>query len=507
MKKKTLVLYGIILLKFILQYTLISPEYDLQRDEYLHLDQGNHLAWGFISVPPVTSWISYMIHLLGGGVFWVHFFPALFGAFTIFLVWKMIEEMGGSLFAQVLGSLAVLLSAILRINILFQPNSLDVFFWTLLYYTLIRYINTNDTRWLFATALATGFGFLSKYNILFLLVGLVPAFLLTDQRSIFKKKELYIAVAITLIIVLPNLVWQYRHHFPTWHQLNELSQTQLVHVKRSDFIKEQFLFFLSSFFIIIAAFVAFFVYPPFKKYRLFFWSYVFTISLFLFFKAKSYYAIGLYPALIAFGSVYLEKKFATRTFLRAISIAVVVLLSIPFILIAFPFQGPAAVKKNGQRYKSLGLLRWEDGKDHDLPQDFADMIGWSGLAKKVDSVYELLPDKEHTVVLCDNYGQAGAINYYSKFKKINAVSFHADYINWIPLHKEITNVIVVKDADDDDSTRAEERPLFDTVFLAGRNNNRYSREFGTRIFLLQGAKTNINKRLAAEKEERTNRYQ
>jgi len=507
MKKKTLFLSGIILLKFILQYTLISREYDLQRDEYLHLDQGNHLAWGFISVPPVTSWISYIIHLLGGGVFWVHFFPALFGAFTIFLVWKMIEEMGGSLFAQVLGSLAVLLSAILRINILFQPNSLDVFFWTLLYYTLIRYINTNDTRWLFATALATGFGFLSKYNILFLLVGLVPAFLLTDQRSIFKKKELYIAVAITLIIVLPNLVWQYRHHFPTWHQLNELSQTQLVHVKRSDFIKEQFLFFLSSFFIIIAAFVAFFVYPPFKKYRLFFWSYVFTISLFLFFKAKSYYAIGLYPALIAFGSVYLEKKFATRTFLRAISIAVVVLLSIPFILIAFPFQGPAAVKKNGHRYKSLGLLRWEDGKDHDLPQDFADMIGWSGLAKKVDSVYELIPDKEHTVVLCDNYGQAGAINYYSKFKKINAVSFHADYINWIPLHKEITNVIVVKDADDDDSTRAEERPLFDTVFLAGRNNNLYSREFGTRIFLLQGAKTNINKRLAAEKEERTNRYQ
>jgi len=185
----------------------------------------------------------------------------------------------------------------------------------------------------------------------------------------------------------------------------------------------------------------------------------------------------------------------------------VVLLSIPFILIAFPFQGPEAVKKNGQRYKSLGLLRWEDGKDHDLPQDFADMLGWSGLAKKVDSVYELLPDKEHTVVLCDNYGQAGAINYYSKFKKINAVSFHADYINWIPLHKEITNVIVVKDADDDDSTRAEEKPLFDTVFLAGRNNNRYSREFGTRIFLLQGAKTNINKRLAAEKEERTNRYQ
>src|SRR5215218_3422707 len=119
MKKKTLVLYGIILLKFILQYTLISPEYDLQRDEYLHLDQGRHLAWGFISVPPVTSWISYIIRLLGNGTFWVKFFPAFFGAMTIVVVWKTIEELRGGLFALVLGSLAILVSVLLRINILY----------------------------------------------------------------------------------------------------------------------------------------------------------------------------------------------------------------------------------------------------------------------------------------------------------------------------------------------------------------------------------------------------
>jgi hypothetical protein len=70
MKKNTLILIGFIALKLVLQYILISPAYDLQRDEYLHLEQANHLAWGFQSVPPFTSWISYLILLLGNSVFW-----------------------------------------------------------------------------------------------------------------------------------------------------------------------------------------------------------------------------------------------------------------------------------------------------------------------------------------------------------------------------------------------------------------------------------------------------
>ena len=206
MKRKTLILSGFIIAKFVLQYVLISPEYDLQRDEYLHLDQANHLAWGYISVPPVTSWIASIIKLLGNGFFWVKFFPALFGALTIVIVWKIIEELKGKLFALLLGSLAVLVSVILRINILFQPNSLDIFFWTLLYYTIIKYISTANSNWLFAMALVAGFGILSKYNIIFLLAGLLPALLLTEHRKVFLNKFFYISIAIVFIIILPNII-------------------------------------------------------------------------------------------------------------------------------------------------------------------------------------------------------------------------------------------------------------------------------------------------------------
>ena len=168
MTKNTVILIGFILLKFLLQYILISSDYDLQRDEYLHIDQGQHLAWGFQSVPPFTSWISYLIHLLGNPVFWVKFFPALFGAMTIFIVWKAIEELNGNLFALILGSTCVLFSALLRINILYQPNSFDILSWTVLYFVLLKYIKTDNLKWLYIGAVVFAIGFLNKYNIVFL---------------------------------------------------------------------------------------------------------------------------------------------------------------------------------------------------------------------------------------------------------------------------------------------------------------------------------------------------
>lgn len=104
-------------------------------------------------------------------------------------------------------------------------------------------------------------------------------------------------------------------------------------------------------------------------------------------------------------------------------------------------------------------------------------------------------------MLCDNYGQAGAINYYSKFKNINAVSFNADYRNWIPLDKEIKNLILIKEAEDDDSTITKTKPLFNSVTLIGENDNPNSREMGTKIFLLEGAKNDINKIILKKLEE------
>jgi len=505
MTRNTIILIGFILLKFLLQYHLISSDYDLQRDEYLHLDQGQHLAWGFQSVPPFTSWISYLIHLLGNTVFWIKFFPALFGALTILIVWKAIEALNGTLFALILGATCILFSALLRLNTLYQPNSFDVLSWTAFYFIVLKYFKTENTKWLFIGAFVFAFGFLNKYNIVFLFIGLLPSVLLSEHRKIFAKKELYLSLLLGLILILPNLIWQFKNNFPVVQHLKELSNTQLVNVNRLDFLKSQIFFFVGSLFVIISALYALIFFKPFKNYKAFFGAIFFTLIVFLYFKAKDYYAIGLYPIYIAFGSVFIADKIKQgwKRYLQPVFIVIPILFFIPMYNIFFPNKSPEYIINHRQTYKKLDLLRWEDGKDHELPQDFADMLGWKELALKVDSIYLKLPNKEKTLILCDNYGQAGAINYYSQ-QKAQAVSFNADYIDWFDLTKNYKNLIRIKLSNETDAELKETSPFFETSLIAGSITNKYSREFGTSILIFIGSKIDINKKIKEEIDEKKN---
>lgn len=504
MTRKTIILLGFILLKFLLQYFLLNPDYELQRDEYLHLDQAHHLAWGFQSVPPFTSWVSYLILQLGNSIFWVKFFPALFGALTILVVWKAIEELNGNLYALILGATCVLFSVLLRLNSLFQPTSFDVLSWTTFYFVLLNYFKTENSKWLFIGAIVFALGFLNKYNIIFLGLGLLPALLLTEQRKVFTKKELYFSILLGLIIILPNLIWQYQNHFPVIHHLSELASSQLVNVNRLDFLKSQIFFFIGSLFVIIAAFYALFFYKPFKCYKAFALLPIFTLIVFIYFRAKDYYAIGLYPIYISFGSVFLADKLQQgwKKYLQPLFIAIPIVFVILLFNLVFSYKSPEYIITNNQTYQKLGLLHWEDGKDHELPQDYADMLGWKELAFKVDSIYLNLPSKQKTLVLCDNYGQAGAINYYSQ-QNIQAVTFNADYINWFDLKKKYENIIRVK-SDDIATELQETSPLFQNSKLATTITNKYAREFGTTIFVFNGAKIDIRERLKAEIDKEKN---
>jgi hypothetical protein len=498
--QKYYILFGFIILKFVLEYALVHPAYDLQRDEFLHLDQANHLAWGYTSIPPFTSWISWIIKAFGNSVFWVKLFPALFGALTTILVWKIVEILKGGVFALVLASIALTFSAVTRLNTLFQPNSFDVLSWMLMYFLLLKYISTGTARWLWLLGAGFAVGFLNKYNIVFLLFGTLPALMLTGQHRLLLKREFYVAILIAVLMIMPNLYWQYRHDFPVFRHMEELKRTQLVHVERTGFLKEQLLYFIGSIYVLIGGLLAALLYKPFRQYRFVFFSFVFTIALFLYFRAKGYYAIGLYPVLLAFGAVYLEQ--VTRknwpVYLRPLLLVVPLLMFIPMVKLAFPIYTPSEFEQIAM--KTGRTHRWEDGKERMLEQDYADMLGWRELGRKVDSVYASIPDKRGLIVFCDNYGQAGAINFYKKNKEYQAMSFNADYINWYE-SRPVATIIRIKEYHDDPTRLQNEHRLFKQVLLADQIENKYAREYKTEIYILKQPTTDIQKFLDDERAE------
>src|SRR6266446_8340171 len=81
-------------------------------------------------------------------------------------------------------------------------------------YVLIRIIKTtNQKLWIWFGLLA-GIGLENKHSMLIWGTAITAGLLLTRQRQWFRTPWIWIAGLLAFLIFLPNLVWNYQHHFP-----------------------------------------------------------------------------------------------------------------------------------------------------------------------------------------------------------------------------------------------------------------------------------------------------
>ena len=480
------ILLLLIIIKLILQVVVVNPVYELHRDEFLYLNQADHLAFGYICVPPFTAFISKIIYLLGGSIFWIRFFPALFGALTIIFTWLIVESAGGSLFSRIVAGSALVFSILARMNILYQPNSFDILTWTIIFYFLIKFIQSDKTKWLWYLSLIIAVGFYNKYNLIFLIAGLAIGLLLTYQRKIIINPTFWKALIVALILLSPNIIWQIQNHFPVFQHMKVLKHNQLDNNTSIGFLRSQLMFFFGSLPLIAGASIALFTYKSFRNYRFIGITFVAVIALFAYMKAKDYYAIGIYPVMIAFGSVYIDSILTKKW--KPVVLSLLILFNLTIFLltlkVVYPIYTPSEIRQNAKAFERFGLLRWEDGKNHNLPQDFADMIGWREMADKSLAAYKMIPsdERENTLIICYNYGQAGALNYFNRKKMPEAYAYNTDYIYWLPRLKKIQNILLVGKNPGQRITGQ-----FKDCKLMGIVENPYARESGTEIYLLTGA--------------------
>lgn len=476
------------IIKFILPLVLQSHAYELHRDEYLYYQQGQHLALGFLENPPLLAVLAGISSLLGGAEAWIRFWPCLFGAATLVLTCLIAAELGGKLFAQFLAALGIMTGAYMRIHFLFQPNFLDIFFWTLAVYFLIRYINTKELRFIYWLAVALGLGWWGKYSILFMMIAVLMGLLLTRHRIVFLKRQTWLAILLTLVIVLPNAWWQYQHNWPLLHHMNELQSTQLKYLDKSGFLKDQLLMLLPVVIVWLAGLIWVLRH---RDYRIVGLIYLSVILLLVVGRGKSYYSLGAYPMLLAAGAVAIERFSSSRLWLRYTVTILVLALGLLLVPVLLPVWEPGKLAAAYKRHDlaKIGILKWEDRQDHDLPQDFADMLGWRELAERSERFYQSLPDsnKINTAIFCRNYGQAGALKYYATDKAFasHVISANGSFLLWIPERMWFRNLILIAQEmpqqDDKIFSHFQSATVIDSV------RNSYSRQYGDKVIYFQNA--------------------
>lgn len=436
-------------------HTVTGWQYGLFGDENYYYSMSSHLDFGYVDVTPITAWLMALSRLLlGDSIPAMHVFPALAGSFAMLFAALTARKMGGGKFAQVLTALVVMLAPMfVAIFSMFIYDAFDQLMSAVVIYMAVKILSGEDSpkTWVLFGFLV-GIGIMVKITMGFLVLSLSAGLLFTRARRYFASKWFWISAAIAFACFIPYIIWQWVHGFPLAEYLHFYTRTRTISPSPLQLlINVWFSMSPLSILLWLGGFIMLFTKRG-KTFRALGWAFLFYFALAAVLYVKFYALGGVLTAAAAFGSVCLENNFRSRLMVEPaipeqpqkkkpwVSSALKATYATLFCLssiILIPLTMPVLSPEDTAAYdKAVGFsrnVRWDTFASSGIPSTLASRLGWEELASRVSDVYHALPesDRAECSILCMNYSEAGAINYYSeKYDLPQAISGHLSHYYW-----------------------------------------------------------------------------
>jgi hypothetical protein len=437
-RRENLVLFLLALLVLVLHLSVIN-RYGWFRDELYYVASTDHPSFGYVDHPPLSIAILASVRtLLGDSLFAVRLLPALCSALLVILTGIIVRNFGGRRFAEALAGLAVIFSIYLALFHFYSMNFLEVIFWALAAYILIRILRGGSPRLWVLLGVVLGLGLMNKISTLWLGVGLFVGLLLTHHRRHLSTRWPWAAGILALVIFSPYLIWQLKHGWPTLEFILNATEYKMVGVGPGEFLLNQ-LFVMNP--LNAPIWIIGFLYCMFSRehgnWRIFGWIFLTVVAILLISgESRASYLSPAYPPILASGAVAIERFVERRRWNWLKPVAVVILLAggLVFVPLGLPILSPEAYIAHTTR---LGMSppAEERSEQSELPQHYADMFGWEEMVETVARVYESLPpeDRLKCRIFAQNYGEAGAIDVLGRrYGLPKALCGHNSYWFWGP---------------------------------------------------------------------------
>ena len=388
-------------------HLLVNTRLGFHRDELATLSDARHLDWGYVAYPPLTPLIGRIeLILFGTSLTGFRFFAALAQSIAIVVTGLMTRELGGKRGAMFIAATATAIAPIsIGASALFQYVSFDYLWFVLLAYFIMRLIRSDDHRWWLAIGIVIGLAIETKYTAAFFVLGLTCGVLATPLRAHLTSKWLWIGVALSVLVALPNFLWQWTHDFIALDFLQHIHERDVRIGRTAGFIADQF--FVATNILTVPLWIlglsSLLIAPHDKKDRVLAWMALVPFVVLVIARGRGYYMGPVYPILFAAGAVALERMLTglgvswRRLAYAMIALALLVGGAVVFAILPLGKIGSPlfrfAIKQNG---------------------DLVEEIGWPELVREVARIYATFPASERARVgiYCANYGEAGAIDLY-----------------------------------------------------------------------------------------------
>jgi 4-amino-4-deoxy-L-arabinose transferase-like glycosyltransferase len=376
----------------------VSGAYGFHGDEMYYVVAGQHPAFGYVDQPPLTPLLSAAsVAILGVSPTAVRVLPALEMGLIVVLIALIARDLGGSRRAQVLAAITAAISGYLGAGHLDTTTDPDLLAWALILSFLVKLLAGGDRRLWLGLGVVTGIGLQNKDTLLFLGVGLVVGLLLARRWDVVRSPWAWAAIAIALLIWVPNLVWQSANGWP------QLTMAQAIAGyagdNRSQFLPLLWLFPGPLLFPVSAAGLVWVLRAkaaaPWRAIGI---AALVALVLVYLTGGKAYYVIGSVPIFMAAGAIvtdrwlargHLRPKIGSFAVATALSGALIALLTLPVLPVATFAKStlPAAFP------------------------DTANQIGWPQFVVTVQGVVAALPadERAHAVILTNDYSEASPL--------------------------------------------------------------------------------------------------
>jgi hypothetical protein len=452
----------------------IVGRYGYFRDELYYLACGKHAAWGYVDQPPLIAWIAWFLaHTVGQSLFAIRLLPALAIGLSIYLASRLAQELGGGRFAMIVAAiLMAIMPLALGIGHLFTMNAFDYPLWLALAWTILRIANTGNPRLWIAFGALAGLTILNKYDVVFFLVALLVGVLLTPWRRWLANRWFWCAVALTVVIALPNFLWQQSHGFPFLELMGNIRRNgRDISPPPLGFLGQQLqvvnpLSFLAA----LAGAVWLMLRSRFRAIGITFLAFYLLLEAL---GAKNYYLGPIYPMMFAAGAVAIERITARRARWAAVTF---IGLSVALTLFTLPIAIPIVSPEHFETYTRITHLeqpKFENQLQGPLPQIYADMFGWPEMVQTTATFFHsLTPDQQrNTAIWAENYGVGSAFYFFGpRYGLPDPIGAHQSFYFWGP-HDYHSPDLIVAGARDDDGLRR----VCDSVQIVGRSDHPLAR--------------------------------
>jgi hypothetical protein len=420
----------------LLVHLAFLPGYGVFRDELYYMACGRRPSWGYVDHPPVVGWIAWLVaQVAGESHLALRVVAALAVAATAWLAGRIAAALGGGPYAQALAGIATgLAPVILSLASVYSMNALDLLLWAVAFRILVAVLSGGSARLWLAFGAVAGFGLLNKISLLYLGFGLVVGLVVARRWDVFRSRFFWASGLLAFVVFLPHLLWQHAHDWPTLEFMANARQKKMAPLSPSGFLVETlldtapaaWLYLLGAAWLVLARRA--------RPWRPLGVAFLVVVAVLVTGGGKPYYLAAGYSLVMAAGATAAESWTAGRRRLRRPLLAVTVVVAV-----ALAPMGRAILPVEAYvRYAEALGVKPATGERHALgrlPQFYADMHGWRSMAETVAGVVRSLPpeDRARACVAGQNYGEAGAIEYYARELDLPpVVSGHNSYWIWGP---------------------------------------------------------------------------